>query len=179
MLLHSMIIMFERKTQIEKDCKTTATNIIDLIKIVEKSQDLVALTGIYEALFKGKIQVPALAKQLEPKIQEVEIDDAPVSATKKITVATKTAFFRKEILKDNELAIYNKMKKEAGVEIEFTESEAMKKSKTHNDKCMRVKKGFSSDKMVKCLKANIEWFKAKGLHAEPFNRIVNQGSETL
>ena len=75
--------MFEKKTQIQKDCKTTADNIIDLIKIVEKSQDLVALTGIYEALFKGKIQVPALAKQLEPKIQEVEIDEAPISTTEK------------------------------------------------------------------------------------------------
>ena len=88
-LPYHIIIMFERKTQIQKDCKTTTENIIDLIKIVEKSQDLVALTGIYEALFKGKIQVPALEKQLEPKIQEVEIDEAPISATKQIAQKTK------------------------------------------------------------------------------------------
>jgi hypothetical protein len=156
-------------------------------KIVSLEKEIESLTGTSRPTRKQGVKVEEKTQQIfsgnsqstETKIVE---SDKATETTEKIQEATKvqprrTAFFDKDLLKNNELAIKMKMKRN-GVEVELIESEAMKKSK-HNDKVMRVKKGFSSDKMVKVLKAELEWFKEKGLHPEPFQASFNQGGESL
>jgi len=165
-----------------KDKKIQKIN--EFLKVLPESQ----LDQVLEALVYGRVSAVEKTKLVESTTETkiVESDKVPETTTEKIQEATKTkkvqqrktAFFDKDLLKNNELAIKMKMKRN-GVEVELIESEAMKKSKSHNDKVMRVKKGFSSDKMVKVLKAELEWFKEKGLHPEPFEASFNQGGESL
>jgi|21_taG_2_1085346.scaffolds.fasta_scaffold58808_2 hypothetical protein len=169
------------KTQEEKDLEQDIKSITEIMKVLPKDQR----KAMINAVIGGRVTVLENTEIVQKKFTTVESDKV-TETTEKIQEATKTkkvqprktAFFDKDLLKDNELAVKMKMKRN-GVEVELIESEAMKKSKDHNDKVMRVKKGFSSDKMVKVLKAELEWFKEKGLHPEPFQASFNQGGESL
>ena len=103
--------------------------------------------------------------------------DKVTEATQKVAKKTNTIFFKKEIVMKNRLAIMNDMKK-VGVKVSIYQTEKMKASKKHDDMLMKCING-SSDTMVRRIKEKMEWYVSKGLHPEPFERMVNKGGEIL